>query len=299
MRILLTGTGQFSTNWAFNKSNYENITIGRTARFNYPNKTYTVNLNDFSELDSSIRSLKPDIIINAAAITDIEYCESNKDIAVEVNTQVPKNLSIIAEKLKIPFVQLSTDNFSSSKNELRDEHVNPIPVNVYGDTKINAEKEIMNSTENYLIIRTNFFGYAPLYSKSSLMKIIDNFENNISYKGAVDLLFNPVAIDFVIESIDFLLKNAVRGVVNLSADDCISKYDFAKFFLERLGYDKEYLGKTKIDLMSGLAKRPEIMCLENTKIKNLLAISHINLNDQIDLFYDNLNHKEINMRNIR
>jgi dTDP-4-dehydrorhamnose reductase len=299
MKILITGTGQFATNWAFNKSEYENINIGRTQRLNYPNKTYKVNLNNFEELKESIESIKPDFIINAAAITDVEYCETNIDLAIAINTNVPRNLSIIAGKLKIPFVQLSTDNFSNSNDEIRNELVNPIPVNIYGETKIKAEEAIMRSTENFLIIRTNFFGYAPLYSKTSLMKIIDDFNNNIAYKGAVDLLFNPASIDFVIESIDTLVKNEVRGVVNISSDNCISKYDFAKFFLERLNYSKEYLCKTRIDLMSSLAKRPQIMCLENTKIKSLLGIKHIDFNDQIELFYENLKFKEPQMSSIK
>lgn len=287
-KILITGTGQFATNWVINKKNYNNFNLSRSNRINYPNRVFVSDITNFSEVEKLIRGLNPDVIINSTAITDINFCECNRSYARLINLVVPKNLSKISEQMKIPFVQISTDNFSSNFQDKRNEFVNPIPVNVYGETKISAEKEILQNTNNYIIIRTNFFGYSPAYAKSSLMKLIENFENKKVYEGFVDQFFNPISVDFLIDCIDQLLLNNFRGLINISGDYCISKHEFALTFLQKMDYEDKYLLKSSMNLIEGMVKRPGQMCLDNSLLKKELGILRIDFSDQIDLFFKNL-----------
>ena len=297
-KVLITGTGQFATNWALNKTNYINLNLSRSNKNNYPNKVYVLDITNFKEVEKMIMNLKPDVVINSTAITDVEFCEKNQSYARLINTDVPRNLSTISEQMKIPFVQISTDNFSSNAQEKRNEFVNPVPVNVYGETKIRAEREIINNTKNFIIIRTNFFGYSPSYAKSSLMKLIDNFENEVIYRGIVDLFFNPVSVDFLIDCIDQLLISNFRGLINISGDYCISKHEFASAFLKKMGYEDKYLLKSNMNLMDSLVKRPGQMCLDNSLIKKELGILKIDFNDQIDLFVNTLVTKRSKLQKI-
>ena len=297
-KVLITGTGQFATNWALNKTNYINLNLSRSNKNNYPNKVYVSDITNFKEVEKMIMNLKPDVIINSTAITDVEFCERNQSYARLINTDVPRNLSTISEQMKIPFVQISTDNFSSNAQEKRNEFVNPVPVNVYGETKIRAEREIINNTKNFIIIRTNFFGYSPSYAKSSLMKLIDNFENEVIYRGIVDLFFNPVSVDFLIDCIDQLLISNFRGLINISGDYCISKHEFTSAFLKKMGYEDKYLLKSNMNLMDSLVKRPGQMCLDNSLIKKELGILKIDFNDQIDLFVNTLVTKRSKLQKI-
>lgn len=291
-RILILGTGQFATNWVINKNNYKNINLTTSNRINYPAKNYKVDYFQSIELRSIIEHLQPDAIINSAALTNIDYCENNKEFAHKINTIIPRNLSKISGELDIPFVQLSTDNFFSQPSEKRDESVIPIPVNTYGETKIKAESEIRNNTQNYIIVRTNFFGYSPPYAKSSLMKLIDSFENKNDYIGITDWYFNPISVDFLIECIGELLIEKYTGIINISGDDCISKHDFAKLFIERLGYSDKTLMKSRLSKMEKFVERPKIMCIDNDKIKSLLNLNSIRISDQIELYEANLKNKK-------
>jgi dTDP-4-dehydrorhamnose reductase len=298
-RILISGTGQFATNWVINNDNYKNINLTTSNRINFPAKNYKVDYFNYIDLRSLIKDLQPDAIINSAALTNIDYCENNKEFAHKINTIIPRNLSRISGELDIPFVQLSTDNFFSQPTEKRDESVIPIPVNTYGETKINAESEIRNNTQNYIIARTNFFGYSPPYAKSSLMKLIGSFENKNDYIGITDWYFNPISVDLVIECIGELLIKKYTGIINISGDDCISKHDFAKLFIERLGYSDKTLMKSRLSKMEKFVERPKIMCIDNDKVKSLLTLNSIGISDQIELYEANLKNKKNLIDSIR
>ena len=91
-KVLITGTGKFATNWALNKTNYINMNLSRSNRTNYPNKVYVLDITNYKEVEKLIISLKPDVIINSTAITDIDFCERNQSDARLINTDVPRNL---------------------------------------------------------------------------------------------------------------------------------------------------------------------------------------------------------------
>ena len=106
-----------------------------------------------------ISKFNPDFIINATAISDVDYCEKFKEKAYSVNVLGVKNLTKIAKKLQCKLIQISTDGIFSGRNESYAEDDMPNPLNYYGQTKLESENEVKNLSD-HLICRTNLlYGY--------------------------------------------------------------------------------------------------------------------------------------------
>jgi dTDP-4-dehydrorhamnose reductase len=281
-KILLAGSGQFASNWVQEtKKLHRNFVVSKSPNANFSKSYFTEDLADFKKSQELIKTLQPDLIINAAACTDIELCEKFPDLAFRSNVVVPKNLSLISSEFGIPLIHISTDHFASAKGELRNELVKTQSVNQYGWTKLQGENEIIRNTQNYSIIRTNFFSIYEDKNFSSLSKIINNLRNGESYSGAIDYYFNPVSINFLIEVILKLIDSKMIGILNVTSDECISKYDFAVNVCKNLKLNEEKIIKIALKDMDGITERPHNLCLANNRLKELFTIKEINVYDQL------------------
>ena len=226
---------------------------------------------EISDLEELITNIKPDVIINCIGITNVDYCESHAKDSESINTIFPGELAIICSLQNIKLIHISTDNFESSLNAIRDENVNPKAINVYGKTKLDGEKLVLGASPNNLVFRSNFFGFAHKERNSLLQWIISEAKNSGRINGINDVFFSPVSVklfsDVLCESI---IKNYV-GIYNLSSNECITKADFIKIVLDTLKYSKVEIVPTKLRELKFAAKRPKFMCLSNQKISSVLS----------------------------
>ena len=280
--VLISGAGVFCRDWVkFTSTLYKNVVISRSFKDNIPCKLYTQDLSDLDKTRSIVQDIKPNLIINAVAITNLEVCEINKQDAYLSNVVVARNLARISSELSIPIIQLSTDNFIGDKDLKRDEQIIPRSVNYYGETKIQAENEIKSHTDNYLMLRTNFYSYEKNDNNSFLSNLIFNFEKRIEYLGATDYFFNPVSTHYLVNTIIKLLENNFRGTINITSDNCISKFDFAKTVCALLNYDNSLVRRVSLTELPNLVERPKNLCLVNSKLKQTLKIDDISLTKQL------------------
>ena len=152
MKILVTGSfGQLGRSlFNYLKSNYEIFWTGRNIPLS--EKGFYLDICDRINLKELISLLKPDIVLNLAAMTNVDYCEEKSDLAKEINTT---GVSNICDVFKGKIVQLSTDYVFDGKNGPYGEDDAVSPLSVYGKTKLEAEKIITSHNSNNLIIRGN------------------------------------------------------------------------------------------------------------------------------------------------
>lgn len=120
----------------------------------------TEHCGDFTKPDAiaeTIRSIRPDVIVNAAAYTAVDKAESEPELAFLVNAQTPGILAQEAEKLGAWLIHYSTDYvFDGSGGEAWKETDAPNPLNVYGASKLQGERNIAASCSKYIILRTSW-----------------------------------------------------------------------------------------------------------------------------------------------
>lgn len=269
-KILVIGaTGLFGLNY-INKSEllFDIIcNINKKKIINQNKKQVKLNFNNQNSVLKDIRAINPDIILNAAGLTDINYCEKNKNKADSVNFVLVKKLVDISNKLDIKFIQISSDHiFNGNKESLYSEKDKKDPINYYAKTKSKAENYILNYSKNKLIIRTNFFGWGTSYRNSFSDYIIKNLSLNKEIYLNNDIFFNPMYLGNLIECINQLIIKNKNGIYNISTDQKISKFSFGKRIAKKFGLNQSLIKKNIIINI----KKPKNMALDNSKLKRVI-----------------------------
>jgi dTDP-4-dehydrorhamnose reductase len=267
LKILVTGGGKFAFNWMLlTNSKFDNTFISRTNKGLFgDNKFITLNLTEYNNLSLIIKEVKPHLIINTAAITNVDYCELYPSLCREVNADVAITLSQIASEQRVKFIQLSTDHFESNISDPRNEDVHPIPVNEYGSAKIEADI-ILQAQDTNMVVRTNFFGFSPIGIENSFRYLLNTLWGDKIYLGYEDIFYTPISTSILVESISHLISIDFNGLINIVGNVNLSKFDFAKKVAQTLGIGDQKIHRIAYKSTQNSIKRPQNMSLINTKL---------------------------------
>ena len=276
MRIFLTGkNGQLGYQLEHDlKKNHEVISTDRN----------TLDLLNLQLIEDAVLKVKPDLIINAAAYTNVDKAEKEKDLAYQVNALAPKSFAKVAKELDIPMIHISTDYiFDGSKKEayLEDDIANPL--SIYGETKWQGE-EFLRSNPKHFILRTswvfshhghNFLKtiFKLAQEKNSLNVVDDQWGSPTS----VEIL--KKAIQAIIQDIEDKNKLNVYGTYHVTSDGETNWYLYARKILDILEFLKVEVKLKKNDLHAisssqypQIAIRPKNSRLNNEKFKKTFVI---------------------------
>jgi len=234
---------------------------------------YKLDLTNFSMVEDFILKKKPDIIINAAAITDVDKCETEKDIAYKVNAEVVKHIVRVARVIEAYFIQISTDYVFDGQKGLYKEEDLPNPINYYGLTKLLGDTYAL-SYDDSLVIRTSGIfrnkGF-PIYVYKTLK---ENKEVN-AFKG----YYSPISARKLAEAINEIIQYRKTGIINI-AGERISRYELALKIKEKFNLDG--IIKEVDNVKSWIAKRPFDSSLDISKAKKLLSIDFYSLDENLN-----------------
>lgn len=248
-KILVTGgLGQLAQSFKFLYRNKYNLLVLDRASFD---------IKDIDMIKDVLEKEKPDIIINCAAMTNVDECESNSINAHLINGLSIKNFSKFFDGL---FVQISTDYVFDGKNGPYSETSEPNPINIYGKSKLLGEEIVKKNFKNHLIIRTNIV--FDLNKKNSFIGwIIKSLSKNKKINVVNDQINNPVWTHDLSKAISFLIDSDMRGIFHIGSDTMCSRYEFAKMIANEWNLDSaNIISISTVDLFSQLgsyvAKRP-------------------------------------------
>ncbi len=268
-RILIFGSNGFLGKKIvkhFKKKNYKVFTD-----LNYKKKMKKNFNNNF--IFKILNKVKPNIVINLIALTDVDKNEKNKKIAKKSNILFPQNLAkAIKDTLQNIFlIHLSTDQVYNGKGGHLEKFPNPI--NYYGISKLEGEKYFMNIPS--LILRTNFIGKAEKNQKKTLSDwIFSNLMNKKKINTFKNIYFSPLHTSTLIKIIDKLILKKKEGIYNLGSKNKISKAKFASLFCSYLNYDSNLLNEINYRNKYLVARRPLDMSLN---VKNFEKDTRIKL----------------------
>jgi dTDP-4-dehydrorhamnose reductase len=183
-----------------------------------------------------ILNKKPDLIINCAAITNIEKCEKFFKETSKINIELGNNIFFLKKKLNLKFsvIFFSTDQVYESKKSSK-ENSKLTTYNNYSYQKLRAEK--IYTKNNSIIFRTNFFGRGVGSRKSFSDWLYNSFKSNKKFFLFKDIVFNPVRIDTLSNIIYNIIKKKKlnnNGIYNIGTKGKISKSNFGIFFAKKL-----------------------------------------------------------------
>lgn len=267
MVVLVTGAqGQLGQSLQFIAGNYPDIQFVFCSSLD-------LDITNKENCESVFNRFKPDYCINAAAYTAVDKAESEPEKTHLINVIGAQNIAEVCRETNCILLHISTDFvFDGTKKTPYTEEDQPNPTGVYGQTKLDGEKAIQSTFDNYYIIRTSW-----VYSQFG-----NNFMKTMLRLGAErdslsvvnDQIGTPTnAVDLAVVLVNIVLThNAQRtthsyGIYNFSNEGQCSWYDFAKKIFE--------INKIKINLQPiptssypTPAQRPKYSVLDKSKIKN-------------------------------
>ncbi len=283
MRVLLTGSnGQLGHDF---QRIFDNLSIKYVATdYKELDITNEVSLEKFFE-----ENIDFDIIINCAAYNDVDKAENDIEFCNKLNSKAPQKLAEISKKIGAVFVTYSTDFvFNGLDNKPLTENDTPNPLSIYGKSKYEGEKAVLNTYEKSFVIRTSWvFGIAN-----------NNFNKQViswsKTKQELNMVDDQVSVTrYAKDLAEFswkLINTGKFGLYHITNNGECSKYDQAKYVLEKIGWTGS-LGKAKTKDFKLPAKRAEYSKLSSEKAEKVIGEKIPNWRNAIDRFLEEMKEK--------
>ena len=216
----------------------------------------------------AIDEVKPDAIIHSAALTDVDKCEVEKELAYKINVEGTRVVAEMARKVGAFMVYISTDYvFDGSKGMYKEEDETN-PINYYGYTKLLGEKYC----QDFCIARTCvIYGAKPASGKVNFaLWLINKLENGESVRIITDQYITPTLNTNLAKMLLEIAERKIIGVFHLAGATRVSRFEFAKEIARVFGLDDSLIIPSRMDVINWVAKRPKDSSLDTSKANKFL-----------------------------
>ena len=243
-----------------------------------------LDLANQDDIKQVLNKTKPDRIIHLAAMTNVDLCETEQDMAMKINTNSTETLVNEAAKLGAFFVYVSTDYIFDGKQGLRKENDLPNPLGFYGKSKLEGEVSLNNVASGWCIARTSTpFGKHPT-KKSFPLWVKENLELKKEISVLVDQFTSPTYVPNLSKMLIEVATRQITGIIHLAGTSRISRYALAEMVADRLNLDKILLKPANITEMNWKAQRPQDSSLDVSLATEILDEKPQSIEQSLDLF---------------
>ena len=250
----------------------------------------SLDITDIDAVMALVRQQKPDVIINCAALTNVDGCEKMWDTAYKINAIGPRNLSIAATAVDAKLVHVSTDYvFAGTEAAPRTEFDTPDPISAYGKTKLEGERFVEQFAKKYFILRT-----AWLYGdgKNFIKTMVRLSKTHDEVSVVCDQFGSPTSAVELAKMIHFLEPTENYGTFHATCEGETNWADFTDVFFAKLGITTKVNHITSEEyarMYPDAARRPAYSNLDNYMLRlttDQFAMAH--WEDALDVYLKDL-----------
>lgn len=264
MKILVTGShgllGRKLTDLIGQHTTHELIRTARSSESEsgLPGVYYPMDITDQSAVNDVLLKAMPDVIIHAAAMTQVDDCETRKEACWRNNVTATEFLLTSAAGIGAHFIYISTDFIFDGSHGPLDENATPAPVNFYGESKLAAEKLVMKYHGPWAILRTVLvFGITPGIIRNNIVTWVKgNLEAVKKIKVVCDQWRTPTLAEDLAMGCLYAAEHHAQGVFNVSGKELLTPYDMALQVADFFGLDQSLIEKTDGTAFQQTARRP-------------------------------------------
>ena len=222
----------------------------------------------------AFREIIPDVVIHTAALTNVDYCENNRQQATEVNVKGTINVAEACARIRAKMVYISTDFVFDGRKGYYLEKDEPNPINYYGHTKLNGEGVTRELVKDFLILRTTFYGWNIQKKISFIEWIIYSLQKRKPVDVFTDRFSSLMLANDCAESILKLIHANAIGLYHVASSERISSFDFANSIAEIFHLDAGLISPMIVQnvITTQKAGRPKDVSLNVTKTEQTLGI---------------------------
>ena len=270
MKVLVTGSngllGQKLSDLLL-KENVDFMATGQgdnryPKKMNYQSMDIT-NLEDYSVIED----YKPSVIINTAAMTNVDLCESENKACMELNVHSVEKLVSVANKIGAQLIHLSTDFIFDGKKSMYTEDDKPNPLSFYGNSKYLAEQYIIQNSHNYSIVRTVLvYGIVADMSRTNIVLWAKGaLEKQQEIKVVNDQFRTPTLAEDLAMGCYLIAQQKANGIFHIAGKDYMSIYELVQRVAKHYGLSTDCMTASDSTTLNQPAKRPPITGLDISK----------------------------------
>lgn len=234
---------------------------------------YTVKHHDYKQFKEIAIKELPSVMINCAAMTDVDACEIDKEGAWSSNVTLVENFLRAGKAVDAHCLHFSTDYiFDGSKGPYGENDI-PNPINYYGRTKLAAENVCHSSGVDCTILRTNIvYGHSTYRHIDFVHWVIGRLDMGKPFKVVDDQYGNPTFVDDIALAVKKVIEKKRIGIYNISGKDYCNRYEFAKNIAKVFSYDSTLINAMTSEELGQKSPRPKRAGLINLKAETDLQM---------------------------
>ncbi len=214
-----------------------------------------LDITDKKDTVAAIAKIKPDVVIHAAAMANMDLCETDKAAAGKINVEGTANVAEGCKKADSKMIYISTSAVFNSPGKRIAEEEKPCPVNYYGFTKLEGEK--LAAEVPHMIIRTDqpYCWPEPWQKKNSVTRVLGQFKKQEIAREVADWYNTPTFVDNFVLVLKSLMEKGKYGVYHAVGPDFLSRYEMAGKVADIFGADKSLVKAIKSEELNLPARR--------------------------------------------
>ncbi|MCJ7631545.1 dTDP-4-dehydrorhamnose reductase [Candidatus Bathyarchaeota archaeon] len=280
MKILITGASGLLGEKVANLAPQHGLEVYGSYKDNPTSLENSINL-DLADKDAIIsvsKKVKPDVIMNCAALTDVDLCEQDKDLAMEVNAEVPLYLAEASNTVGAHLVHVSTDYVFDGKKGMYSEDDEPNPINLYGSSKLLGEKNVASTARSWCVARTSVvFGWGREKRPNYATWIIRGLREQKRLNVVTDQFASPTLNTNLAAMLLEVTEQKLQGLIHLAGGNRIDRFTMATKIADVFNLDKTFLTPVGSGSINWLARRPKDSSLNVSKATEELETKPLGL----------------------
>ncbi len=215
------------------------------------------NITERDKIKQAVYNFMPDVIINAAAYTNVDLSETERETAWKINVKGVEHLAETARVIDAQIIHISSDYIFDGKSGPYSENDKPNPLGYYGRTKLASENVLKIGGALYTILRTIVLYGVASKSKADFVEwLIDTVRSGKPVRIVNDQVSNPTFIDDLVQAISKVIEFRKYGVYNIGGKEFLSRYEFTEIIADYFNLNKSLITPVKTKELNQAARRP-------------------------------------------
>ncbi|MCK9604188.1 MAG: SDR family oxidoreductase [Candidatus Omnitrophica bacterium] len=269
--VLIIGASGLVGSYLYRLISPECNTVGTFQNYPLDDSVY-LDITSIDAVRKIIDETQPDFVFLPAALTNVDFCEENKEACFKINIEAVKNIALILKDKKAKLIYFSTDFIFNGQNGPYGEEDLPAPLGVYGQSKLEAEKAVRENLVDYLIIRTTcIYGWEP-QEKNFVVNLIKKNRVGSLVEVASDQITTPTYAGSLAALSWKLAKAGKEGIYNITGSTVISRLDFAFLVAKVFSLNRDLIVGVTTEQLKRRARRPLNGGLKIAKVEKEFGI---------------------------
>ena len=275
-RLLITGaSGLLGLNFAVQASSQHSV-MGVVHHNELAGVPFSVVHADLAQPESVadlIKRTRPEVIIHCAALTILDICETQPELAWRLNAAVPGELAAAAAQAGVKLVHISTDAVFDGQRGNYTEEDQPDPLSVYARSKLAGEQAVIEANPQAIIARVNFYGWSLTGARSLAEFFYRNLSAGKGVNGFTDVLFCPLLVNDLVSLLLKMVEKDLKGLYHVVSPESLSKYDFGCRIARLFNLDEKLITPTSWRAGGLQAQRSPDLTMSTAKLAGALGLS--------------------------